>query len=48
MNIDETLTPAHDICNLSLTQKNICNLIGWEEYNIGHICTLFSIFLIFD
>ena len=33
---------------LSLTRKNICNLIGWEEYNIGRICTLFSIFVLFD
>ena len=30
-----------------LTRKNICNLIGWEEYNIGRICTLFSIFVFF-
>ena len=33
---------------LSLTRKNICNLIGLEEYNIGRICTLFSIFVLFD
>ena len=33
---------------LSLAQKNICNLIGWEKYNIGRICTLFSIFVLFD
>ena len=33
---------------LLLTLKNICNLIGWEEYNIGHICTLFTIFVLFD
>ena len=32
---------------LSLTRKNICNLIGLEEYNIGRICTLFSIFVPF-
>ena len=25
--------------SLSLTRKNVCNLIGWEEYNIGRICT---------
>ena len=28
---------------LLLTRKNIYNLIGWEEYNIGHICTVFNI-----
>ena len=33
---------------LLITQKNICNLIGWQEYNIGRICTLFSIFVLFD
>ena len=33
---------------LSLTRKNICNLIAWEGYNIGRICTLFSIFVPFD
>ena len=33
---------------LSLTRKNICNLIGWGEYNIGRICTLFSIIVLFD
>ena len=38
----------YTICRLSLTRKNICNLIGWEEYNIGHIVTLFSIFVLFD
>ena len=32
---------------LPLTWKNIWNLIGWEEYNIGRICTLFSIFELF-
>ena len=37
-----------NIPTLSLTRKNICNLIGWEEYNIGRICTLFSIFVLFD
>ena len=36
-----------NILLLSLTQKNICNLIGWEEYSIGRICTLFSIFVLF-
>ena len=29
---------------LSPTRKNIYNLIGWEEYNIGRICTVFGIF----
>ena len=33
---------------LSLTRKNICNLTGCEEYNIGRICTLFSIFALAD
>ena len=27
--------------------EKICNLIGWEEYNIGRICTLFTIFVLF-
>ena len=31
-----------------ITRKNICNLIDWEEYNIGRICTLLSIFVLFD
>ena len=28
---------------LSLTRKLIWNLIGWEKYNIGRICTVFNI-----
>ena len=32
----------------TITRKNICYLIDWEEYNIGRICTLFSIFELFD
>ena len=27
--------------------KNFCYLIGWEEYNIDRICTLFLIFALF-
>ena len=27
---------------LSLTPKNIYNLIGWEKYNTGRISTLFQ------
>ena len=26
--------------------KKICNLIGWDEYNIGRICTQFSIIVL--
>ena len=33
---------------LSLTRKNICSLIGREEYNIGRICTQFLILVLFD
>ena len=47
------IMPKHQVIinsenTLLLTRKNICNLIGWEEYNIGHICSLFSIFVLFD
>ena len=33
---------------LELIRKNIYNLIGWEEYNIGRICTLFLIFVLWS
>ena len=33
---------------LSLTRKNICSLIGREEYNIGRIYTQFLILVLFD
>ena len=33
---------------LSLTWKNICNLIDWDVYNIDPIYTLLSIFVFFD
>ena len=29
---------------LSLTQKNTCNLIPREKYNIGRICTVLNTF----
>ena len=33
---------------LQLTRKNIYNLISWEEFNIGRICTLFLIFVLWS
>ena len=30
--------------HLSLTWKNIRDLIGWKEYSTGHICTLYLVF----
>ena len=43
VNVPSSITLIH----LSLTRKNICTLIGWEECSIGRICTLFSIFVLF-
>ena len=42
---DGCCTEFNIYCFLSLTRKNIYNMIGWEERSIGRICTLFSIFV---
>lgn len=38
---------SDDLSIYRLLEKNICNLIGREEYNIARICTV-SIFVLFD
>ena len=42
--VDKNLLKTSIIAN---TKYDICNLIGWEEYNIGLICTLSPIFVLF-
>ena len=39
---------SHTKINFIIAYTKICNIIGWEEYNIGRISTLFSLCVLFD